>query len=321
MSTRTLDEKIYVTNLGGQHPVLLIDRGDFVDHPAFIGDGVDPSISRPVPRDSEIVFHSLTVRRAGSGDLWATYVRRGEAVQITTTVWQELYPSWSPDGRTLVFSSSRDGTFDIYKMQSDRPGLAQLTNSGDVNLIARFASTGNRLVFSSDRQGPENLCIVNADGSGMRRITTTKNGRDLDAVWTASGEEIVFASDRDGSFDLYHTTLSGGRVNRLTHFDGIARSPTISPDGLTIAFELNRETSSGIYSISADGSNFMPLIEDGGDYKMPAFSPDGRFIAFASKQPPLETFGIYVMNLQTGEFWLVADTPGDDLSPQWRPHF
>ena len=51
---------------------------------------------------------------------------------------------------------------------------------------------------------------MNADGSGMRRITTTKNGRDLDAVWTASGEEIVFASDRDGSFDLYHTTLSGG---------------------------------------------------------------------------------------------------------------
>ena len=95
-------------------------------------------------------------------------------------------------------------------------------------------------------------------------------------------------------------------MNRLTHFDGIARSPTISPDGLTIAFELNRETSSGIYSISADGSNFMPLIEDGGDYKTPAFSPDGRFIAFASKQPPLGTFGIYVMNLQTGEFWLVG---------------
>lgn len=319
VSERAFDEDIFVTDIDGARSAKLVD-GDGADRdPRFARVGTHPGRVNPVPAAATLIFYSLSISE-GPSDIWATThtTQPLEPVNITSASWISVLHAWSPDGQWLAFTSSRDGSLDLYAARSDGSALAQLTNAGSLNTFPAYSPDGRRILFSSDRHGSQNLFVVNADGSGMLRLTFTE-GNDVDPVWGADGDEIIFASNRDGNFEIFRMRLSDPRAIQITSFPGDARNPTISPDGGNIVFAVHSGFGEGIYIMAPDGSRVAPLIRDGWEYRTPAWSPDGNLIAFASKRSEDGSYGIYVLDPRRGVFWGVADTPADDFKPVWRP--
>jgi TolB protein len=168
----------------------------------------------------------------------------------------------SPDGRTIVFTSLKDGDLDIYTMHVDGTNVRRLTTtpgydggpffSPDGRLIVYRAwhPTDSALVQYRDllarrlvRPNRMELWVMNADGSNQRQITRL-GGANFAPFFAPDGRRIIFSSNhkvpRSRNFDLYLVNLDGTGLEQVTthgEFDGF---PMFSPDGRKLVWASNR---------------------------------------------------------------------------------
>jgi hypothetical protein len=81
------------------------------------------------------------------------------------------YPRVSPDGKTIAFTSYRDGNAEIYTIDTGGGNLKRLTNSPAEDEAATWNGSGNQLAFASNRDGDYEIYVMNADGSGQAALT------------------------------------------------------------------------------------------------------------------------------------------------------
>jgi TolB protein len=168
---------------------------------------------------------------AGASTNNEIYVMRpdgSEAQNITQHPANDALPSWSPDGKRLVFRSTRDGNKDLYVIDVDGTGLTRLTTSLGTDTFPHWSPLGDRIVFASDRAGDFEIYTVQPDGSSLEQLTHSP-GLDMHPVWSPDGQWICFASARGGFKDerpltgnpqpygdLYLMRPDGSEVQALT---------------------------------------------------------------------------------------------------------
>jgi tricorn protease-like protein len=145
----------------------------------------------------------------------------GEIRQLTDNATVDAVPSWSPDGKHLVFFSNRDGNNEIYRMRADGSGQTNLTNDPGADETATFSPDGKRIVFASNRDGDYDVYRMNANGSGVTQLTDAA-GSDGFGVWSPDGRKIAFLSQRDdpAGGDVYVMNADGSNQLRLTDASG-----------------------------------------------------------------------------------------------------
>ncbi len=169
----------------------------------------------------------------------------------------------SPDGKTIVFTSLKDGDLDIYTMNVDGSNVKRLTTTPGYDGGPWWSPDGKRIVYRAwhptdpaelqayrdllgkrmIRPNRMELFVMNADGSDNRQITTL-GGANFGPSWTPDGQAIIFSSNhknpRSRNFDLYTVGLDGKNLQQITfnpEFDGF---PMFSPDGTQLIFASNR---------------------------------------------------------------------------------
>ncbi len=115
---------------------------------------------------------------------------------------QQFFPTWSPDGAWIVFSSSHEGSYQLYRIRPDGAELHRVTRSDALDTHPAFSPDGKWLAFASNRAGSYDLYVCRPDGAGVRRLTTGE-ARDDYPGWSADGRSLYFVSTRHGAFDLY----------------------------------------------------------------------------------------------------------------------
>jgi Tol biopolymer transport system component len=96
----------------------------------------------------------------------------------------------------IAFASTRDGDFEIYRMNPDGHRTIQLTHNSATDWAPSVSPSGRRIAFASHRHGDFDIYVMRADGTQKRRLTR-KNAGDISPAFSGPrGKRIVFASDR-----------------------------------------------------------------------------------------------------------------------------
>lgn len=168
----------------------------------------------------------------------------------------------SPDGKKIVFTSTRDGDIELYSMNIDGTGVKRLTNEPGYDGGAFFSPDSKRIVFRADhikdpkeleeyRQllkenliRPRNLevFVMDADGKNMHQVTNN-GAANFCPYFHPDGKRIIFASNVNGSFmnfDLYLINDDGTGLEKITSNPTFDAFPMFSPDGKKLVFASNR---------------------------------------------------------------------------------
>jgi Tol biopolymer transport system component len=187
----------------------------------------------------------------------------------------------------IVFTSFRDGDYEIYVMNSDGSNQVNLTNaaaSADWNGMAEPGG-GRVVAFTSDRDGNWEIYTVDRDAPGAPPVNLTNDPRrDADPAWSWDASKIAFARE-----DTIWVMDPGGTNAVSLGVEG--RHPTWSPDGSQLAFLRGpiqfptAQTSPGaLYVMDADGSNQVNVSPGSGSQdRTPEWSPDGANIVFNTR--------------------------------------
>ena len=111
--------------------------------------------------------------------VWATLVNVRE---LTNQNADNRYPRIAPDGKTIAFTSYRDGNAEIYTIDANGGSLRRLTNSSAEDEAPTWNANGSQLAFASNRDGDYDIYVMNADGSGQAALTNN-NAQDRWPAW------------------------------------------------------------------------------------------------------------------------------------------
>jgi Tol biopolymer transport system component len=261
--------------------------------------------------------------------------------QLTRNAGDDGDPSWSPDGKRIVFASTRDGVLfpgddfpvgEIYVMRADGSNQTRITNDQADDYYPEWSPDGRRIVFNSNRhdvyQRYLNIYTMDPDGSDVIRVTTSPELiDDWRPGWSPDGRQIVFERRdyvADDTSEIYVIGVDGSGEQNLTN-NSAARDamPAWSPRGNLIAFASNRDAPGGnyfdgdIYVMEPDGSNPRRLTNTTESESFPQWSPDGSRIAFNRFVESTDHRDIFVMRANGSGVTQVTDDPGFIAVSDW----
>jgi TolB protein len=152
----------------------------------------------------------------------------GKPRRLTRNWAIDVSPSWSPDGKHIVFVSDRAGHPDLYVLQPETDKIRRLTFEGSYNADPQWSPRGDGIAYVSRVGGRFQIFRVRPDGTDRRQLTEG-GGDHLKPSWSPDGRLIVFSSTREGSADLYLMRGDGTGVKRLTWSPHDETDPAWSP--------------------------------------------------------------------------------------------
>ncbi|HCK66041.1 MAG TPA: hypothetical protein DHW49_07225 [Anaerolineae bacterium] len=228
--------------------------------------------------------------------------------QLTDMNATAFYPSLSPDGGTIFFSSRDSGNYEIYSININGNNFKKITNDIGALYAPELSPNGEWIVFTKNGDG---LWLIRPDGSGLKRLT---NRDDIDPSWSPDGSMISFASSRAGARQLFVMNADGSNIQQVTNLNNMGGRNTWSPDGTKLAFYRGEFGNRNIFVINIDGTG-LERLTDGGDNLGPSWSPDGNWIAFTSFRDGNNE--IYVIHPDGTGLTRITNSPISDWQPRW----
>ena len=190
----------------------------------------------PSPDNEEI---ALVIR----GEIYVMREKGGEANRVTDNPARDYDIVWKPDGTGLVFSSDREGNYDLYLVESDDPEekqlsralafkITRLTDDPADETNARFNPDGTKLAYI---RGVADIRII--DWESKEDTLLQAGWSRPDFVWSPDGQWLAYTRDDElFNTDVWIIPAAGGEAVNVSMHPDADDSPAWSPDGRKLAF-------------------------------------------------------------------------------------
>jgi Tol biopolymer transport system component/DNA-binding winged helix-turn-helix (wHTH) protein len=237
-------------------------------------------------------------------DLYVVPAAGGEPKRMTFehhTIFGQ--PSWTPDGRELVFSSDLGGLRGLWRVSASGGTPQRVAGVGAGAACPSVSPRGHELVYQQVYTRTH-IELVNLKDATHRQGPATRlmseKGGQFRPNFSPDGKRIAFESARSGYSEIWACDVDGSNCGQLTTLHGVAGAARWSPDGRTIAFEFHTKEHGEIYLLEVGGGtprllSTLPGADNGG----PNWSRDGEWLYFYSDRGG-GSFQVWKMQLNGG---------------------
>ena len=255
------------------------------------GEDGDDTLPPPTPvRNARIAFSSAA---HGNPDIYVINADGTGLTNLTNHLAEDMAPAWSPDGKRIAFTSTRNG-LNILVMNSDGSRQAFVTNfANEGGHTPAWSPNGHQIAF----QEHGGIHVINVQDPPIPALALNNKLTDgWDPAWHPAGTHIAYTAQRNReNGDIYIMDANGGQETRLTDHPELDSQPAWHPSGNWIAYRSHRnppdimgdgvnlgDKNSEIYLTDINGNLEVNLTNHPGNDKLPSWSPDGNHIVFAS---------------------------------------
>ncbi len=183
--------------------------------------------------------------------------------QLTNSPHYDAEATLSPDGKKMIYTSTKDGDIELYIMDLESGAEKRITHTLGYDGGAWFSPDGTKLIWRASRPKTD---------------AEIKEYKDLLA------ENLVAPTN----MEVWVANADGSNARQVTNYGQANWAPTYMPDSKRIIFASNHEYKRGfpfnMYTINEDGTNLQKISRDSGFDAFPMFSPDGKKLVFSSNR-------------------------------------
>jgi len=239
-------------------------------------------------------------RGAGSADVWIYDLSRGVRTRLTFDPHDEGGLVWSPDGSTLIFSSNRQGPYDLYTIAvgGNQPERL-LYASSDAKFPCSVSPDGRFLLFAEEHEGTgTDLMLLPLDGEAEPRPFITTLFNQPHGAFSPDGRWVAYSSNESGHMEVYATPFPGpGRKWQISTDGGTW--PQWRGDGRALyyrspagtVYELPIEMHGESLVVGTPQSLDFSVTTDGGSARFAVAEDGSRILSIdpvtAQAEPPL----------------------------------
>ena len=227
-------------------------------------------------------------------------------VQLTSGPSEHIEPVFSPDGKTLAFSSNQAGSYDIWLVRPDGRKLTMLTSLPGDEVTPKWNPNGSSIAFLWEHGLYSDLCVSSTAKDASECLTDGSHVRSF--AWSHDGLAIAYDAG-NGTIRLLNM-MNGLDTPFL--FDGYVRDPTFGPSPGVLYFSIRTGAGDYIWNASLDGSNGRQLSWEGTDVE-PEVSPSGNYLMYLTNLSG--RYEPWLIDLATGVNSYLFNRP--DLAPAY----
>jgi Tol biopolymer transport system component len=247
--------------------------------PAGMMGDMGPAFS---PDGKSIAF--IRAVSSGTDDIFVTPITGGEARRITTDRRYIISLAWSPDGKSIVFSTNRLGPHTLWRVSANGGPIERVPGIPENVSDPVFTRDGQRLAYSQFYVDT-NIWRVDLPTGEMRQYIASTQ-LDSSPQYSPDGKRVAFRSNRSGQSEIWIGDVnSPATAIQRTHMGGaLTGSPKWSPDGRRIVCDARPEGPADIYVVDAATGETKQITTEPSEDVVPSWSRDGNWIYFSSNR-------------------------------------
>jgi TolB protein len=180
-------------------------------------------------------------------------------------------PAWSPDGRRLAVTLSKEGGSQIFSVSAEGGQATRLSNSPGIDTEPNWSPDGQWILFTSDRGGSPQIYRMPASGGQAQRMTF-EGTYNVSPRHSPDGKGFTFIQRSGSRFSVAVQDFASRQVQVLTD-GGVDESPSFAPNGRMVLYASEVRGRGILAAVSSDGRVKQRFSETGGDVREPAWGP------------------------------------------------